>query len=521
MENPAISGLIEKLKVPKNARVAPSLEDALINVNKITERAGTLYEKLRYLVDYKEDPHIRRSAIERIIKRKILLERADGIGLSLVQELISGGYLPNNSIADSVIREIEAIVHKYKLLEHFFPLSFKQEPSTRKILVSLLSTEIENFFYPNEEDNYVADAFYLTMFDYVRVNSGISDEANKVQILVACYRALLNTDDETLLYKLWLKSNPLWLNPLNEVEIEVIAKKSPMIISGIREALIIPLSFRIIPKLSNYAIYFGLIHEIVRAYGAESDRIFRDEILRSQFVENFLKTNYKRQYDRARGAAMRAIVYIFLTKVLLALSLEVTYQIFILNTAEYIPIATNIIFHPLLLLFMTFSVRPIGKKNTDLIIEGVQKIITGEGIRMIQVSTKNTGFFNTAFYTLYFMMFLIIFGGIVAVLQKVNFSSVSILLFICFIALVSYFALRIRHSANKWKVRGDDRTASMVFNLFTLPIIRAGKWLSRKFSSINLFAFVLDFIIETPFKLLLHFSDSFMFFLREKQDDVY
>ncbi len=69
--------------------------------------------------------------------------------------------------------------------------------------------------------------------------------------------------------------------------------------------------------------------------------------------------------------------------------------------------------------------------------------------------------------------------------------------------------------------REDTRTLALAFNLFALPIVRAGRWLSRTFSSINLFVFVLDFIIETPFKLLLHFSDTFVSFLREKQEDVY
>jgi len=123
---------------------------------------------------------------------------------------------------------------------------------------------------------------------------------------------------------------------------------------------------------------------------------------------------------------------------------------------------------------------------------------------------------------MYFVLFLIVFGAIVGALRGWNWSIVSIFLFLAFLTLVSYFALRIRHTANKWKVAvEDDRTIALAFNLFTLPIVRAGRWLSRKFSSINLFAFVLDFIIETPFKLLLHISDAFVSFLKEKQEDTY
>ncbi|MDO8591205.1 MAG: hypothetical protein Q7R65_04495, partial [bacterium] len=91
--------LIQKLKSQKAVK-AYSQGEGFINVHKLTEKAGAAYEKLRYLIDYKDERHIRRSAIERIIKRKILLEGGEGIGLSLIQELIAGRYLPNNAISD-------------------------------------------------------------------------------------------------------------------------------------------------------------------------------------------------------------------------------------------------------------------------------------------------------------------------------------------------------------------------------------------------------------------------------------
>ena len=92
-----IEVLLERLKTQKSlTHAAP--DDTPINVNRLTEKAGAAYEKLRYLVDYKDERHIRRSAIERIIKRKIIFEGGEDIGLSLIQELIAGRYLPNNAI---------------------------------------------------------------------------------------------------------------------------------------------------------------------------------------------------------------------------------------------------------------------------------------------------------------------------------------------------------------------------------------------------------------------------------------
>ena len=73
-----------------------------ISANTITSKAGSLYEKLRYLVDYRDDHTIRRAAIERILKRKILFENGKSLGASLLQELVRAGYIANNSLPETV-----------------------------------------------------------------------------------------------------------------------------------------------------------------------------------------------------------------------------------------------------------------------------------------------------------------------------------------------------------------------------------------------------------------------------------
>ena len=55
-----------------------------VSVNQITKKVGVFYEKVRYLVDYKKEHAIKRSAVERILKRKIAIEQSGKIGESLL-----------------------------------------------------------------------------------------------------------------------------------------------------------------------------------------------------------------------------------------------------------------------------------------------------------------------------------------------------------------------------------------------------------------------------------------------------
>ncbi len=513
--------LIDKLKNQKT--LAPlSPDDAFINVNKLTEKAGAAYEKLRYLVDYKDERHIRRSAVERIIKRKIIFEKGDSSGISLIQELITGRYLANNAVPESAGKEIEKIISAYKTLELNLSEGFRQESKTKGTLVSLMASEIEEFFYPNNEDEWVAEAFYASVKNSIKTDQGVSDSFLGNQALIACYRGLLNSDDETLFYKLWRRFVPKEWIIYGGAEMKEFAAHVPELWHEINRELSEPFSFRLLPKLANDSIYFSVLRELVRAYGAESGRVLSDPEAVNQFTGDFLEKNYKRQYAKARGSAARAVLYVFLTKVLLAIAIEFPYQFYVLNEIEYLPLASNIIFHPVLLFMITLSVRPPGEANTKAIEAGVGKILS-EGIHSpIKINARQGASLNAIFLFCYAILFLIVFGFIEVVLNRLDFSPVSMLLFLCFLALVSYFAMRIRHSANRFKVvREDDRTIALAFNLFALPIVQAGRWLSRKFSSVNVFVFVMDFIIETPFKLILQFSDAFVSFLKERQEEVY
>ena len=82
------------------------------------------------------------------------------------------------------------------------------------------------------------------------------------------------------------------------------------------------------------------------------------------------------------------------------------------------------------------------------------------------------------------------------------------------------FVFGIRYQARRWKVIKSEGAISVVGNMLAVPIVRTGRYLSQTFSSINVFVLILDFIIETPFKRLLNFSNQFLLYLREKSDEL-
>lgn len=190
-----------------------------------------------------------------------------------------------------------------------------------------------------------------------------------------------------------------------------------------------------------------------------------------------------------------------------------------INEVDYTPLAINAFFHPLLLLLLTRKVGFPGEDNTEAVIAGVQNMIHGKvKPLMLKESTSGNSFI---FGFVYFCMTVGVFGAIVSILQSLNFNWLGGTLFLFFLALVTYFAFRIRYRANAWRVTRDERPLTVLGSLLATPVIRVGRWLSRTFSSINIVVMVMDFILETPFRYLLDFSHQFIRYLREKADDVY
>ena len=202
-----------------------------------------------------------------------------------------------------------------------------------------------------------------------------------------------------------------------------------------------------------------------------------------------------------------------------AIAVEVPYEFFVLGRIHYFPLSINVLFHPLLLFALTRRVGSLDDSNTDAIIKGVHGILYEGKVRTIRIRNTYTRL-TFAFGVLYLALIVFVFGALIGILQLLNFNAVSIILFLFFLALVSYFAFRIRYHARKWKVVENQGALSLIASVLAIPVVRTGRWLSQTFSSINVFVLILDFIIETPFKRLLNFSNQFLVYLREKAEEM-
>jgi hypothetical protein len=164
------------------------------------------------------------------------------------------------------------------------------------------------------------------------------------------------------------------------------------------------------------------------------------------------------------------------------------------------------------------------KENTAKIISMARNAVYGSERKVefsLHLKRKRLWLVDTVYNILYTVFFIGVLYLLVRGLQFIRFGPVSIVLFIFFMALVGFFGLRIRRPVREFfVVEKKENVLFLLMDFFFTPFIYLGNWLSIKFSQINVFAMILDFIIESPFKLLVATTEDITDFVREKKDDL-
>src|SRR5438105_2428238 len=108
-----IRELVERVQAAEEAQRMRPQGEQMLEVNRIIAKAASFYEKVRYLIDYREEHTIRRAALERILKRRVFIELQAESGAVLLQELVDGTYITKEEATEEAAKDIDAIIRKF------------------------------------------------------------------------------------------------------------------------------------------------------------------------------------------------------------------------------------------------------------------------------------------------------------------------------------------------------------------------------------------------------------------------
>jgi len=506
-------------------------EEEKIKVHQVSSKVAFLYEKLRNAVDYQEDHLLRKIAIKRILKRRLMTEKNEkDVAKFLMYELIRARYLPNDTIPETRIEQIKEIIDKYTLLINNIPEIIDNKSSDTEYLydwiTGIASCEIEEKIAPYKSEKALVDFSQKIVREKIKISERlISEEDLKYQIYIAVLRNLTKSDISLIRYRIFELKHPEWFFAPSEELIIKLSKNINRLIEDVEKQLNNPLGESFSRFIKKNLAYFIILEDVVTNNINNINKIFVHHLHIEDAIKESCIKKYKEIKIKLKRAAIRSIIYIFATKMILAVILELPFDKYIIGHINYFALGINILFPPLLMLLVVITIKVPSKKNTELIVQGIKEMIYGKYSHppfLIKGVLPNSSIFYKLFKFFYLVIFLMSFGIIIYILNLLEFNIMSIGLFLFFLSVVSYFGIRIRQNARELVVtKRKEGIITFVTDLFSIPILRMGQWLSTKLSNINVFVFIFDFIIEAPFKTFVEVFEEWIYYIKEERDKIY
>jgi len=494
-----------------------------IHVDEVASKVAAFYEKIRGIIDWKEEHLMKLSVIERSVRKRIIPKLGSKIKVdaeSLVLELIRSGHFPNDKIEESKIEEVQKIINKY-----IYIIESKSENiQLIQWLSSILSCEIEEALMSSIKENALIDFMYnkikSTTFlskDLIEKEK-ITEKEKDIQIFVNIQRALFDLDDSLIGYHLIKYKYPNWSKiseeELKKINIEQIKKE-------IDYELDHPLKGKISQICYKYNTPYLILNDIILENPFEAE----NKISNPALMESLIKKHYNKRLNNMQSRMTRAGFYstlsIFITNIASLLFIEIPVAKYFgqFSNVSYI---VDILVPTALMAILVLSIDKPPKGNLEKVIMETIKIVYNDEkkeLYEIKKFKKRGPIFNFFISLMYAISFVLSMSVIYWLLSLINFPPFSYIVFVIFLSLIAFAGVKIRERAKELHMMDQkDGFMATITDLLALPIILLGKWFTLRWKKYNIISAAFNALIDMPLSIFVEFIEQWRYFLQEKKE---
>lgn len=517
----------------------PKEEVSTIHVDEVAAKVAAFYEKIRDIIDWQEEHLLKRRAIERMLKRRLFagVDLINGtitetkIAEPLVLELIRGGHFQNDTIETSKIQDVQQTIDKYVFLHNQSPSD--QKKSKLRLynwLVSICACEIEEILSPSLRERALIHYMFTLLQERIILHEGIiviggmTEKVKAIQISIATQRALFKLDESVISYHLLKYQYPEWKHLSGDL-LQEIANDIYAIQAKLDEDLHHPLGPKFYHVAELYDTPYLLLGDVLSA-----DPIsIEEKINNPETLEGLVRDAYQKRLKTLKSRLGRAAFYttlsIFLTKIALAIAIEVPFDRYVIGEFNSIALAVNILVPPTLMFLLVSTIRPPKQGNLDSVVLETMKIAYAAEKKdsyEIRVARKRGIILQSFITVVYFLSFLVSLGLITWVLWQLQFSLPSYIIFIVFVSLIAFAGTKVRQRSRELHITVEkERLFHLILDPFAIPLIQLGKWLTAKWQKYNVIVSLFNVLIDVPFVLFVEFLEQWRYFLKEKKEDIH
>jgi hypothetical protein len=474
------------------------------------------YEQLRNAAEYAEEHVLLQRAIRRFYRRLFLLrdkKRIDTSGEELIVELTHAGYLQNDSVAEPDVQAISemsrAYYDAYEMLQHDKAVTYEQ---TELWTYQLLAVEVEWRLNDNgqlQAFTQFAHTYFSETIDYTQVFDTIPEGVD-ISLYVAVHRALLKSDDAALRLGLLkrFQQSPAALTAYIETNRHI----DQILGSPTTEKL-----FRLVDRRG--APLRVLRHLIDDNTDIDSLLRNRDQLLLS--YEKQVGNDYQSVNARVNNGIIKSVVFLIITKFLIGIALEVPYDYLVFDMIIWMPLLINLLFPPVYMVLLRATMRLPGRANTARLVEQIDQTLY-QNVQPKQLVRKPGQEFGTGYNVAYVILFIAVFGGVAFTLWKVlGFDIMHLAIFFVFLSAASFLGFRLSRMIRELEsIETYQNGVTLTRDFLYMPFVVVGRYISDKYSKVNIVALALDMLIELPLKTILRLIRQWAAFINAKKDQL-
>lgn len=179
---------------------------------------------------------------------------------------------------------------------------------------------------------------------------------------------------------------------------------------------------------------------------------------------------------------------------------------------------------PTLVMFiLVIIIRPPSKKNRDRVLSTMESFVyKGSKKKLYEVKAKRRAgsFLWFLFMILYLFMTWLVFTVVGATFYLANLPISSVIFDTFTIALTVFAAVVIRGKSKELDVDEKTRFFEFILDMISVPIARVGSFFAQKWKEYNVIAIFFNFVIETPFAVVLNAIEGWSQFLKDRKAEL-
>lgn len=513
--------LLQQLDLAKTrdqAITARNHHGAIIQVPGTGKAISSAYEQLRNAAEYTEEHLLLQRAIRRFYNRNLsfYVQRDSGnIGEELIVELTQAGYLRNHTISMETAEAIRQMISYYMQTYWQLRQANVSRDDASDWMLDIMSVETEEMLHPHSHLGALAQfsyQHYVQLFPREElVSSDAERQSYEVSLYIAVHMALLKSDlavvrhDMMRMYQQSPANLPAFI-AFNQNVTQLFTSK---LTSQLKRAV------------SKYGAPIRILKSMLDD-GTDIASILQD---RERFLDAYhhqVTKEYRQVGRRLNKGLIKSIIFIFITKVLIGLSIEIPYDLIIMGHVALLPLAINLLFPPLYMASLKLSMKVPSRMNAEALLAYIDKTLYSQELPVRPALRTANQIISARAKVLYSLLFLVPFAVMVYILYLLQFNIAQGIIFVVFLSTASFLGFRLSRMVRELELVGKQAgLLGAMRDFFYLPFIQLGQWLSSKYAKVNAVAYVLDIAIELPLKTVLRLLRQWTRFLNEKREEIY